>query len=280
LRIVCFHDALPNYSFRSGFGSSLVSFGGFKLFCDGSIGGRTAALSAPYDDDPSTSGRLNHSDEELYELVRAAHRRGIQVQIHVIGDRAVDQALRIVSRVIEEEGVPKRPYRFNHMTYCPQALIGKVRDLGVVIDAQPAQPFRNRHMAPARLGAQRLPFAYAYRRFLDEGILLTGSSDGPIEDVNPWSGIWAAVNRTDENGVPLRYSPPDDRLSLDEALRMYTTNPWAALGRGGERGKIRPGFKADFTILKGDPFDLPAGELKDVRHSRTFLDGRCVWEEV
>lgn len=279
LRIICFHDALPNYSFRSGFGSPLVRFGGLKLFCDGSIGGRTAALSAPYSDDPSTAGQLNHSDEGLCEQVRRAHRRGIQVQIHVIGDRAIDQALRVLSQVTAEEGKPTRPYRLNHMTYCPQHLIEKARDLGVVIDAQPAQPFRNRHMAPARLGAERIPFAYAYRRFLDAGILLTGSSDGPIEDINPWTGIWAAVNRTDELGFPMRYSPPDDRLSLDEALRMYTTNPWEALGCGAKWGKIVSGARADFTVLKGDPFKIPVEELKDVRHRRTFLDGRCVWEE-
>jgi predicted amidohydrolase YtcJ len=280
LRVFCYHDALPNYSFRSGFGSARVSFGGFKVFCDGSIGGRTAALSSPYSDDPATSGQLNHTDEELYEQVRQAHRREIQVQIHVIGDRAIEQALRIVERVIHEEGEPKRPYRFNHSTYCPEPLVQKIGDLGIVVDAQPVQPFRNRLMAPARLGRERLPFSYAYRRFVDAGILVTGSSDGPIEDLNPWAGIWAAVNRTDEAGKPMSYSPPEDRLSLDEALRMYTTNPWIALGRGNEFGRILSGFGADFTVLDCDPFKLPPGNLRNVRHRCTFVEGNPTWGEI
>jgi hypothetical protein len=121
-------------------------------------------------------------------------------------------------------------------------------------------------MAPARLGQERLPFSYAYRRFVDEGIVVTGSSDGPIEDLNPWAGIWAAVNRS-------------DRLTLDEALRMYTINPWIALGRGNEFGKILPGFRADFTILRGNPFVIPAKELKNTRHRSTFLEGKLVWGE-
>lgn len=277
LRVICFHDSLPNYNFRSGFGSEKLSFGGFKLFCDGSIGGRTAALSSPYSDDPAASGQLNHTDEELYGLLWKARERDIQVQIHVIGDRAIEQALRTVEKVTAELGAPKRPYRFNHSTYCPEPLMARMGKLGIVVDAQPVQPFRNRFMAPARLGRERLPFSYAYRKFVDHGILLTGSSDGPIEDLNPWAGIWAAVNRTDENGVPMSYSPPDDRLSLEEALRMYTTNPWIAIGRGKDLGKILPGFRADFTILDGNPFEVPAFDLKDVRHRGTFVDGRCVW---
>ena len=149
-----------------------------------------------------------------------------------------------------------------------------------VVDAQPVQPYRNRFMAPSRLGSERLPFSYAYRRFFDEGITVTGSSDGPIEDLNPWAGIWAAVNRSDENGVPMRYSPPDDRLTLDEALRMYTVNPWIAVGRGDELGRILPGYGADFTVLDCDPFELPAGELKNVRHRCTFVEGLPAWGKI
>lgn len=277
LRILCYHDALPNFSFRSGFGSERVQYAGFKVFCDGSIGGHTAAMSAPYADNPATSGQLNHDDEELYTLLAAARKRDIQVQIHVIGDLAIDQAIRAVERVTRELGFPKRPYRFNHCTYCPQDLMKRMKSLGVVVDAQPVQPFRNRRMAPARLGDERLPFSYAYRRFFDEGLVVTGSSDGPIEDLNPWAGIWAAVNRTDENGAPMRYSPPDDRLSLDEALRMYTVNPWIAVGRGDRLGKILPGYGADFTVLDCDPFKLPPCALNNVRHRCTFVDGALAW---
>jgi predicted amidohydrolase YtcJ len=277
LRILCYHDALPNFSFRSGFGSERVRYAGFKVFCDGSIGGHTAAMSAPYADNPATSGQLNHDDEELYALLAAARKRDIQVQIHVIGDLAIDQAVRTVERIERELGLPKLPYRFNHCTYCPQDLVKRMKRLGVAVDAQPVQPFRNRRMAPARLGTGRLPFSYAYRRFFDEGLVVTGSSDGPIEDLNPWAGIWAAVNRTDGSGAPMRYSPPDDRLSLDEALRMYTVNPWIAVGRGNELGKILPGYGADFTVLDCDPFEYPSDELKNVRHRCTFVGGVPAW---
>ena len=280
LRVLCYHDTLPNFSFRSGFGSKRLQYAGFKVFCDGSIGGYTAAMSSPYADNPAASGQLNHTDEELYGLLSAAQERDIQVQVHVIGDLAIDQAVRTIERLTRELGRPKRPYRLNHCTYCPGDLAKRMKALGVVVDAQPVQPYRNRFMAPSRLGSERLPFSYAYRRFFDEGITVTGSSDGPIEDLNPWAGIWAAVNRSDENGVPMRYSPPDDRLTLDEALRMYTVNPWIAVGRGDELGRILPGYGADFTVLDCDPFELPAGELKNVRHRCTFVEGLPAWGKI
>ncbi len=279
LRVTSYHDALPNYSFRSDFGSSLLRFGGFKLFCDGNIGGRTAALSSSFSDDEGNIGKLNHSDEELYEHLIAAQERNIQVQIHVIGDRAVEQALRNIERVVREKGHPFKPYRLNHVSYCPAHLMPKIRELGIIVDVQPTQAYRNQYTAPKRLGDVRMPFIYPYRKFIDEGILLTGSSDGPVEDINPWVGIWAAVNRMGDHGSPLPYFPGRDKLTLDEALRMYIINPWIALEREGELGKIHSSFKADFTILEENPFDTPPEKLRDLRILYTFLGGKCVWKQ-
>ncbi len=279
LRVTSYHEAFPNYSFRSGFGSSLLRFGGFKLFCDGNIGGRTAALSSPFSDDEGNCGKLNYADEELYYYLIAAQERNIQVQIHVIGDRAVDQALRCIERVVRKKGQPFKPYRLNHVSYCPATLMSKIRELGIIVDVQPTQAYRNQETAPKRLGNARMPFTYPYRKLVDAGILLTGSSDGPVENINPWVGIWAAVNRRGDQGFPLPYEPLQDRLTLSEALRMYTVNPWIALEREGEIGKICPSFKADFAILEGNPFDTPPEKLRDLRVLYTFLGGKCVWKQ-
>ncbi|RKJ77359.1 MULTISPECIES: amidohydrolase [unclassified Pyramidobacter] len=276
VRVICYHDRLPEFTFRSGIGNDQIMYGGLKIFMDGTLGGHTCAMREPFDDMPGSRGVPNHTDEELDRLIRAAHRRGIQVQAHMIGDAAVEQAAGAVERVIGEEGRPRLPYRFVHVICCPKDLRERLARLGVVLDLQPCQCYTDRVMAPLRLGAQRALDAYPFRALWDTGLLVVGSTDAPMELENMWIGIWSAVCRCDDDGSPLKYDP-SQTLTLDEALTAYTINPWRAVGRGNEFGRIHPGYRADFTVTDGNPFEKPAMELRRTTHLATYLEGRKVW---
>ena len=276
VRVICYHDRLPQFTYRSGMGSDQIAYGGLKIFMDGTLGGHTCYLRAPFDDMPETCGVPNHIDEELYATLREAHVRGIQVQIHMIGDAAIEQATRAVERLTAELGAPRLPYRFVHAIVCPADLRERLKKIGVVLDVQPCQCYTDRVMAPLRLGAKRALDAYPFRALWDTGLIVAGSTDAPMEEENMWIGIWNAVCRCDDDGSPLRYDPAQT-LTLDEALTAYTVNPWRAVGKGNEFGLIKEGYHADFTIVDGDPFARPAMELRRTKHLATYLEGRKVW---
>jgi predicted amidohydrolase YtcJ len=273
LRVISYHDELPNLDFSSGMGDRFVCYGGLKLFLDGTLGGWTAAMREDFSDKPGERGELLHTDEELSGLLFEASRRGIQVQMHMIGDAATDQAVRVTRKLYERLGSrPGLPLRFNHVIVCPPGQLEELASLGVVVDVQPIQAHTDRFMAPLRLGSRRLGHSYSFRRLYDSGLLMTGSSDAPIEDPNPWLGIWSAVCRTDADGAPLKGFNPSETLTLDEALTIYTANPYKAIGWG-DFGVIERGARADFVILAGDPFKGKPSDLRNVRVRSTYMDG-------
>lgn len=278
LRVLCYHDRLPNYTIKSGFGNDKISFAGLKLFADGCLGGHTAALSEPYSDSPGTCGLVNWSDEELYSMLAEARRRGIQVQIHAIGDKAVEQVVAAVEKVTAEYGRPELPFRINHCIVCPKDIIERIAASGSTVDLQPVQAHTDRAMAPVRLGG-RMEHTYSFKTLRDAGILLTGSSDAPMEEPDPWFSIWCAVCRANIDGTPLAGYTADEKLDLDYALRMYTVNPWIAVGKADRFGRIAPGCLADFTVTDGDPTEMPPENLRCVRNAATFVGGECVFRK-
>lgn len=278
LRIACYFDKLPNYSIKSGFGNEMLSFAGFKIFADGNLGAHTCAVREPFHDEPENAGVLNHTDEELYALIREAQERKIQLEIHIIGDRALEQVIRTIERITEEIGHPALPHRIVHAIICPSDLLERLKKLHVVVDVQMIQIYIDRDMAPAHIG-DRISHCYAYRSICDAGVIMAGGSDAPVENPNPWHGIWAAVNISDLEGKTLKGHSERDRLTLDEALTIYTSHPWKALGKGGVWGKIETGYRADFTVVFGDPFHVDPMELREVTHLATFVGGECLWQK-
>lgn len=273
IRVIAYHDKLPNLDFRSGYGNRFICYAGLKIFIDGALGGRTAALREPYSDDPSYSGQFIRSDRELYGLMKEALLRDIQVQIHMIGDAAIDQAIRVTEKVTKDIGSkPRLPIRFNHVIVSPSDQLEHLLKLNTVLDIQPIQSYTDRLMAPLRLGEKRMRHTYPFRRLYDSGLLITGSSDAPMEDANPWRGIWAAVCRTDEKGRPLNHFKSDEVLTLEEALTIFTKNPYKAIGWEGY-GTITEGAKADFAILDCNPFETGVQSIRKVKAKATYLEG-------
>ncbi len=274
VRVVLYEDRLPQWRVMSGLGDDWIRYGGFKLFLDGSLGGRTAALSSPYADDPSTCGLLNHEEEPLLATVKEAHRRGLQMLIHAIGDRALDQAIRAIGAAYAEGPCPcGLPHRINHVMICRPDQLEALKKLGVVLDIQPAFVPSEIAMATARIGEERIPWAYPWKSFVDSGLLVTGSSDCPVEPPTPWRGVWGAVCRVGDDGKPAEGWQPGQKLSLDEALRLWTVNGAIAVGEGGRRGRIAPGYLADLAVLDRDIFKTDPMDLKSVTARLTFAGG-------
>ena len=283
LRVSMWLDSLPNFEISSGFGDTMLQYGGLKLFLDGNLGGRTAAMRECFTDDPGNIGQLIYSDEHLEEILHTAFTKHIQVQIHVIGDRATDQAIRVIDKIVSSnKSTPHLPIRLNHVIVCPYDQIEKLKKIPVTIDVQPIQAYTDRAMAPQRLGTERMRGAYSYKSMYDSGILMTGSSDAPMENPNPWLGIWAAVCRCNDFGQPLKDFPESEKLSLHEALTLYTTMPPTVIGAGNHLGRIAPGYLADFAVLETNPFyekDM-AESLKNVKTKLTFCNGRLTFGKL
>lgn len=279
IRWGCYCDKLPNYKIKSGFGNDMLFFAGLKLFADGTLGGRTCGLEEAFADDENNVGSLNHSDEEMYALISEAHKRGINVQVHAIGDRAIMQTLNAMERTINQLGEPAVPYRINHAIVCSCKILERIKKGRFTIDIQPVQAHTDRKMAPLRVGPERMKFCYPFQSLYQSSYTVTGSSDAPVEDPNPWLGIWTAVTLSEMNSRPLAQFNHEQRLTLDQALLLYTANPWKALGKESEFGTISEGKRADFTVVDGNPFSKNVANLKDTEHLATFVEGNMIWEK-
>ena len=244
-----------------------------KLYADGALGSRGAALLEPYSDDPQNTGIVIAKPEHIKDVARRALAAGYQVNTHAIGDRGV----RNVIDSYERAGItPDRRFRIEHLQVISPADVPRVPRLGIIASMQPTHATSDMPWAEDRLGPVRIRGAYAWRTMLDSGARLALGSDFPVEDVNPFFGIHAAVTRQDQHGNPPGGWYPDQRLTLAEALRGFTSDAAYAAFEEGSRGTIEPGKLADFTVVEGDFFT--ASDLYKTKVLRTVVGGRVVWE--
>lgn len=272
LRIFSYHDRLPHPWLPTGFGDGWIHYQGLKIYLDGSLGGRTAALSAPYSDDVYEDGCLNWTDGEILEKLRSARERGIQTMLHAIGDRALDQGLRCLEQVDGEFGIPRLRDRINHVMVCRPDQRRRLASLKLFCDIQPAFVPSDMNMAEYRLGSDRLAWAYRWRALWREGLLLSASSDAPVESVNPWHSLWALTERSDPEGS--RVFAPEERMTVEEALPFFTSNPPLAAGQGHRLGTLEPGFAADMIVLDRDISSSMGEDLKGTEVRWTFAGGK------
>jgi predicted amidohydrolase YtcJ len=247
---------------------------GIKLYADGALGSRGAALLAPYTDDPENRGLVLTPPETIERIARRALASGWQIAVHAIGDRGN----RNVLDAFERAGcTPAKDHRFRieHAQVLALADIPRFRALGVIASMQPQHATSDSAWAEARIGKERLAGAYAWRRLLDGGARIAGGSDFPVEEVAPVSGaLFAAVTRKGASGVFL----PDQRMTFDEAVRAFTETAAYAAFEETWRGRIAPGFVADLSVIDRDVVRDPASALASARASMTVVDGRVVFE--
>jgi hypothetical protein len=245
---------------------------GMKLYADGSLGARTAAVRAPYADSPSEHGELLMSDKKLTSLIRNAEKRRFQLLIHAIGDRAVSQVISAFSSVLSGKRktgashASRLRHRIEHLEMVLKPELYQMRRLGLFASMQPnfvGEWGAPGHMMQARLG-KRYERADPFRRVLDAGVTLVFGSD--CMPFSPLLGIHSAVN------APF----PAQRIGVDEALAAYTRTAASASFEEGFKGTLAPGMAADMAVLSGDPFNHPSRMVR-IKVDATIFDGRLIW---
>jgi predicted amidohydrolase YtcJ len=258
---------------------SRVRVRAIKLYADGALGSRGAALIEPYADDPDNVGLLVDPPDELERLTRLAVENGFQVCTHAIGDRGNRVILDVYEKVLADTkaGSDLR-FRIEHAQILSLEDIPRFKKLGVIPAMQPTHCTSDMYWAEDRVGPERIAGAYAWRRLIEDGNVIPCGSDFPVEGADPKSGIYAAVARQDASGWPEGGWHADQRMSIEEALKGFTK--WAAYAAFEESraGTIVAGNRADLTVLDGDPFQLSPAELLEMHAVMTVVRGEVVYE--
>lgn len=256
-----------------------ITVGAVKIFTDGSLGARTAAMLEDYSDCPGEKGILIFSDEELYKQVKAAHSADFNVAIHAIGDAATAQVMRIISRVQTEDPRPYLRHRMIHAQILNPAIIEEMARYQVIAEIQPIFINTDLQWAEKRV-CERIRSSYNWRTLLEKGIKLTGSSDCPVEPVNPLFGIYSAITRKDLAGRPESGWYLEEGLSKEQALELYTLGGAYTGGEEQVTGSLSQGKVADLVLLDRPIDQVPADQIKDIRVLMTILDGKIVYSNL
>jgi predicted amidohydrolase YtcJ len=260
-------------------GDGRVVVGAIKLWLDGALGSRGAALHAPYCDDPGNTGLILVPPEEVERWTLEALARGFQMCVHAIGDRANTLALDAFARALSAAAPAERAdhrLRVEHAQILAQADIPRFARLGVIPSMQPTHCTSDMRWAEARLGPERLAGAYAWRSLLAAGSVIAGGSDFPVEDANPFHGIYAAVARRPLSGDDPPWQPRQ-RMTRMEAVRAFTAWNAHASRRESELGSLEPGKRADLIVLSDDVFTCPEARIADIVPDLTMVDGEVVF---
>jgi hypothetical protein len=250
---------------------------GVKLYADGALGSRGAALLEPYSDDHGNRGLLVTPPEELLAAMRKARGCNLQVATHAIGDRGNRLVLDDYAQTLGKHTTGDHRWRIEHAQVVSLPDIPRFAQLRVIASMQPTHATSDMPWAEARVGRERLAGAYAWRRFEQAGARLALGSDFPVESADPRLGLYAAVTRQDLAGEPPGGWLPDQRLTPLEALRGFTADAaWAGFMEG-EVGRLEPGLHADFVLLDADPLTAPSARLPTIRVLSTWVDGAPVF---
>ena len=268
--------------YQTGKGSDWLWFGGVKLFADGALGPKTAAMLAPFEESEDNRGMLMLSEEELVSLGSKAAAGELSLSIHAIGDlanRTVLNALEKIREVEKEGGYDPLPHRIEHLQLLDPADVPRLAELGITASMQPIHATSDMAIANQYWG-KRAAFGYAPKLQLESGARVIFGSDAPVESPNPFWGIHAAVTRRNGDGAP---GPegwyPEARLGIQQALEGYTVSPAAAAGKPGVQGLLSHGSWADLIVLDTDPFHCSEDELREIKPVGTMVNGVWVWRE-
>ena len=249
-----------------------------KLYADGALGSRGAAMLEDYSDDHGNRGLLLMSAQELADASAKAKRCGVQAATHAIGDRGNRLTLDTYAQALGTDATGDHRWRVEHAQILAAADLQRFAWLGVIASMQPTHATSDMPWAQARVGAQRIVGAYAWRQLRDSGARLAFGSDFPVESVDPRLGLYSAVSRADGEGKPAGGWMPQEKLTAYEALRAFTLDAAYAGFAESELGSLAPGKRADFVVLAQDPLAVPDAALKALTVLATYVDGKAVYE--
>jgi predicted amidohydrolase YtcJ len=274
-------DRLARTGIRAHYGSAMLRTGGLKGFADGSLGSTTALFFDPYNDAPDTSGIPGPEmfpAGAMLERVRGADKAGLQVMIHAIGDRANETILSIYEQVEKENGDCDRRFRIEHAQHLRAQDIPRFARDKVIASMQPYHAIDDGRWAEKRIGHERSKTTYAFRSLLDAGVTLAFGTDWTVAPLDPIQSIYAAVTRRTLDGKHPNGWIPEQKISVEEAVRAYTVGSAFAEFQENEKGTIAAGKLADLVILSRDIFTIDPKEIEKVRVVMTIMDGRVVYE--
>jgi predicted amidohydrolase YtcJ len=271
--------SLADVGVRAAFGGPMLRMGTLKGYADGSLGSRTAWFFEPYHDDPQTSG-LPRADvlTTMKTDVANADKNGLQVMIHAIGDRSNATILDIYESVSREDGARDRRFRIEHSQHLRLEDIPRFAKLGVIASMQPVHLTDDGRWAGNRLDDKRLKGAYAFRTLLDTGAHLAFGTDWAVAPLNPLFGIYAAVTRQTTDGKNPNGWIPDQKITVDEAVRCYTSGSAYAEFQENVKGTLEVGRLADMIIISDDIFTIDPVKISEARVLTTIVDGKVVYQ--
>lgn len=272
-------DALQNMRAEGGTTDPWLRTGPLKAFLDGALGVRTAALLAPYTDDPSTSGILTERPEKLKAMAIERDRLGFQLAFHAIGDKANRLALDTFESLVRMNPARERRDRIEHAQVVAQEDIKRFGELHVIASMQPSHETNDMRWAEQRLGPERSQGAYAWNSLQKAGATLAFGTDYPVEPINPLRGLYACVTREAPEGGPPGGWIPQEKLPLQDCISAYTTGSAYAEFMEGKKGELRPGEFADFVVLSQDLTKIPAKEILKTEVLLTVVGGRTVYQK-
>ena len=259
------------------YGDDRLTVRSVKLFADGALGSRGAALLAPYSDKPDQRGLLFMSNAEMQSKMETALRAGYQVNVHAIGDAANRQVLDSFESAYKNVGGGQLRNRIEHAQVVALSDIPRFKQLDLIASMQPTHATSDMNMAESRIGPDRLKGAYAWRTFLDQGTRIAGGSDFPVEEDNPFFGLYSAITRMDHHGKPQGGWHPEQAMTRLEAFRAFTLDAAYAQHQEHTIGSLEPGKWADFILVDGDLFKEPSSQIWKTKVLQTWLAGTRVY---
>lgn len=264
--------------YRTGQGGDFFRIGPVKLLQDGSLGARTAALTQPYEGDPDNRGIIIYEQEELNQIISYCDEHAMQAAVHCIGDRAMDMVLEAIEASPFSSENPKGRHGIVHAQITNPAILDRMKRDGVIAYIQPVFVDLDMDVVESRVGRARMDKVYAWKSMLDMGIPAAGGSDAPVVGFDIMENIYFAVTRKNFSGKPEGGWLPEERLSVKEAVRLFTQAPAYASFSEETHGTIELGKTADLVVLEENLYEAPEERIKEIPVSMTIVGGSVVYE--
>jgi predicted amidohydrolase YtcJ len=272
-------DVLAKNGPLNDYGNGMYALRAVKLYSDGALGSRGAALIKPYSDDVHSHGLLFFKSGQMDTMMTKAMRRGYQVNVHAIGDAGNKQILDIYQKEVSATKSSAQRHRIEHAQVVQPGDIPRFKSIGIIPSMQPTHATSDKNMAETRVGPERIKGAYAWRTFLHQGSRIACGSDFPVEAPNPFFGLHAAVTRQDAQGQPVAGWYPNQAMSLKEAFRCFTLDAAYAGHREDSLGSLEAGKLADFIVIDQDLFKMPTYDIHKTGVLETWVAGKQVFKK-
>jgi len=255
-----------------------IRFGFLKGHIDGTLGSGTALFFEPFEDEPEKSGLPFQSYEELERIIVEADKMGFQIAIHAIGSKGNHLTLNAIEKARELNGSRDSRHRIEHAQILIDDDIPRFAELGVIASMQPTHCITDKRFAEKRIGLERCKGAYAWRRLLDAGAKIAFGTDYAVEPLDPLEGLYAAVTRKDRAGEPGEGWFPDQKLTMEEAIELYTLDSAYSEFMEDRKGKIKEGYLGDVVMFNNDLMTIPHDQIMSSKVDYTIVGGKVVYK--